>query len=156
MGFSRRMLMLSPLAASFPLRAQTRFPDRAIRVVIGYPAGGGTDVVGRPIMQRLSEQLGVPVVVENRAGANGNIAMEHVARAEPDGYTIFMGDAGNLGITHALYPNLPFDTQRDFVGVAQLTAGPDARLRLDSRLCTRHCARCADARGTRKLDAIGA
>ena len=57
MGFSRRMLMLSPLAASFPLRAQTRFPDRAIRVVIGYPAGGGTDVVGRPIMQRLSEQL---------------------------------------------------------------------------------------------------
>ena len=124
MGFSRRMLMLSPLAASFPLRAQTRFPDRAIRVVIGYPAGGGTDVVGRPIMQRLSEQLGVPVVVENRAGANGNIAMEHVARAEPDGYTIFMGDAGNLGITHALYPNLPFDTQRDFVGVAQLTAGP--------------------------------
>lgn len=50
--------------------------------------------------------------------------MEHVARAEPDGHTLFMGDAGNLGITHALYPTLPFDTQRDFVGVAQLTAGP--------------------------------
>ncbi|HEV7267361.1 MAG TPA: tripartite tricarboxylate transporter substrate binding protein [Falsiroseomonas sp.] len=124
MTLSRRALMLAPLAAPLPVRAQARFPDRSIRVVIGYPAGGGTDTVGRPIMQRLSERLGVPVVVDNRGGANGNIAMEHVARAEPDGYTIFMGDAGNLAITHALYPNLPFDTQRDFVGVAQLTAGP--------------------------------
>ncbi|MCU0887238.1 MAG: tripartite tricarboxylate transporter substrate binding protein [Rubritepida sp.] len=120
---SRRAVLLAPLAAPALARAQA-FPDRPIRVVIGYPPGGGVDTIGRPIMQRLSDRLGVPVVVENRAGANGNIAMEHVARAEPDGHTLFMGDAGNLGITHALYPSLPFDTQRDFAGVAQLTAGP--------------------------------
>ncbi|HEV7456780.1 MAG TPA: tripartite tricarboxylate transporter substrate binding protein [Roseococcus sp.] len=123
---NRRSLLLATPALALPAttRAQGAFPDRPIRVVIGYPAGGGTDTVGRPIMQRLSEHLRVPVIVENRGGANGNIAMEYMSRVEPDGHTIFMGDAGNLGITHALYPNLPFDTQRDFVGVAQLTAGP--------------------------------
>lgn len=118
---TRRILGLAALAT--PAVAQS-FPDRPIRMVIGYPAGGGVDVVARPVMQRLSERLGQPVVVENRAGANGNIAMEFMARVDPDGHTLFMGDAGNLGITHALYPNLGFDTQRDFLGVAQLTAGP--------------------------------
>jgi tripartite-type tricarboxylate transporter receptor subunit TctC len=118
---TRRILGLCALAT--PAFAQS-FPERPIRMIIGYPAGGGVDVVARPVMQRLSERLGVPVVVENRAGANGNIAMEFAARVEPDGYTLFMGDAGNLGITHALYPHLSFDTQRDFLGVAQLTAGP--------------------------------
>jgi tripartite-type tricarboxylate transporter receptor subunit TctC len=123
MRLVRRSLLLAPLATPALAQAQA-FPDRPIRVVIGYPPGGGVDTVGRPIMQRLQERLGQAVVVENRAGANGNIAMEHVARADPDGHAIFMGDAGNLAITHALYPNLPFDTQRDFLGVAQLTAGP--------------------------------
>ena len=122
MPVTRRTLLLATLAT--PAFAQGTFPDRPIRLIIGYPAGGGVDVIGRPIMQRLSERLGQPVVVENRGGANGNIAMEFMARVEPDGHTLFMGDAGNLGITHALYPNLTFDTQRDFVGVAQLTAGP--------------------------------
>ncbi len=122
MTITRRALAFGSLA--LPALAQPAFPDRPIRMVIGYPAAGGVDTVGRPVMQRLSEKLGVPVVVENRPGANGNIAMEYVARVEPDGHTLFMGDAGNLGITHALYPSLPFDTQRDFAGVAQLTAGP--------------------------------
>ena len=127
MHATRRTLLLASLgtpAILSPALAQGTFPDRPIRLVIGYPAGGGVDTVGRPIMQKLSERLGQPVVVENRGGANGNIAMEYMARVEPDGHTLFMGDAGNLGITHALYPNLPFDTQRDFLGVAQLTAGP--------------------------------
>lgn len=127
MPVHRRPLLAAALALPAlhrPAGAQAGFPDRPIRVVIGYPPGGGVDTVGRPIMQRLQERLGQPVVVENRAGANGNIAMEHVARAEPDGHTLFLGDAGNLAITHALHPNLAFDTQRDFAGVAQLTAGP--------------------------------
>jgi len=127
MDATRRVLLFAPIAMPALIgraAAQAGFPDRPIRLVIGYPAGGGVDVIGRPIMQRLSERLGQPVVVENRGGANGNIAMEFMARAEPDGHMLFMGDAGNLAITHALYPNLPFDTQRDFVGVAQLTAGP--------------------------------
>ncbi len=122
MNAARRALLLAPPAT--PALAQAQFPERAIRVVIGYPPGGGVDTVGRPLMQRLSERLGQPVIIENRAGANGNIAMEYMARVEPDGYTLFLGDNGNLGITHALYPDLSFDTQRDFAGVAQLTAGP--------------------------------
>jgi tripartite-type tricarboxylate transporter receptor subunit TctC len=122
---TRRSALLAALAAqTLPAAAQPRFPDRPIRVIIGYPPGGGVDTVGRPILQKLSEVLGQPVVVENRAGANGNIAMAYFARVEPDGHTLFLGDAGNLGITHALYPNLTFDTQRDFVGIAQVTAGP--------------------------------
>jgi tripartite-type tricarboxylate transporter receptor subunit TctC len=127
MPLARRALLLAPLAAPLiaPLIARAQgFPDRPIRLVIGYPAGGGVDTQARPIAQRLSERLGQPVVVENRAGANGNIAMEWMARVEPDGHTLFVGDAGNLAMTHALHPNLPFDTQRDFVGIAQLTAGP--------------------------------
>lgn len=127
MTIARRSLLClastAPILGS-PATAQPAFPDRPIRVVIGYPAGGGVDTVGRPVMQRLQALLGKPVVVENRAGANGNVAMEHVARAETDGHVLFLGDAGNLAITHALYPNLPFDTQRDFVGIAQITVGP--------------------------------
>src|SRR5690606_27344343 len=127
MTVARRRLLRLASATPFlgwSARAQPGFPDRPIRVVIGYPAGGGVDTVGRPVMQRLQALLGKPVVVENRAGANGNVAMEHVARAEADGHVLFLGDAGNLAITHALYPNLPFDTQRDFVGIAQITVGP--------------------------------
>ncbi|MDB5412201.1 MAG: hypothetical protein JWR10_536 [Rubritepida sp.] len=124
MRLARRALLLAPLAAPMlSAKAQSSFPDRPIRMIIGYPPGGGVDTVGRPLMQLLSERLGQPVVVENRAGANGNIAMEYMARAEPDGHTLFMGDSGNLAITHALYPNLTFDTQRDFTAVAQLTVG---------------------------------
>ena len=100
MFVTRRALLLAPLAT--PAFAQGTFPDRPIRLVIGYPAGGGVDVIGRPIMQRLSERLGQPVVVENRGGANGNIAMEFMARVEPDGHMLFMGDAGNLGIAPCL------------------------------------------------------
>lgn len=127
MTIARRSFLFTAAAAPLlarPAAAQPTFPDRPVRVVIGYPAGGGVDTVGRPVMQRLQALLGKPVVVENRAGANGNLAMEHVARAEADGHVLFLGDAGNLAITHALYPNLPFDTQRDFVGVAQITVGP--------------------------------
>jgi tripartite-type tricarboxylate transporter receptor subunit TctC len=127
MTIARRSLLLTATIAPVvarPAIAQAAFPDRAIRIVVGYPAGGGVDTVGRPVMQALQARLGKPVVVENRAGANGNLAMEHVARADADGHVLFLGDAGNLAITHALYPNLPFDTQRDFVGVAQITVGP--------------------------------
>jgi tripartite-type tricarboxylate transporter receptor subunit TctC len=126
MTATRRTILASTLAAALarPAFSQGAFPDRPVRLVIGYPPGGGVDTVGRPIAGRLQERLGQPVVVENQAGANGNIAMARVARAEADGHTLFLGDAGNLGITHALYANLAFDTQRDFAGVAQLTAGP--------------------------------
>jgi tripartite-type tricarboxylate transporter receptor subunit TctC len=129
MTLHRRGLLLSGLGAALaaprPGRAQGAdgFPSRPIRVVIGFPPGGGIDTIARPTFQRLGDRLGHPVVVDNRAGNNGNIALDHVAKAAPDGYTLFFGNVGNY-TTHALFPNLGFDTLRDFAYVNQVTFGP--------------------------------
>jgi tripartite-type tricarboxylate transporter receptor subunit TctC len=88
-------------------------------MVIGFPPGGGVDIVARLIAPRLAEALGQAFLVENRAGANGNIAMDAVVQAAPDGYTLFYGNVGNLAVTNALYRNLSFDTWRDFIPIAQ-------------------------------------
>jgi tripartite-type tricarboxylate transporter receptor subunit TctC len=115
-----RRMALGATLLPFAARAQgSDYPSRPVRVIIGFPPGGGVDIVGRIVMPRLAERLGQPMPVENRAGANGNIAMEAVARAAPDGYTLFYGNVGNLAVTNALYPNLGFDTLRDFAPIGQ-------------------------------------
>ncbi len=96
----------------------------AIRLVVGFPAGGGVDAIARPVAHRWSERLGQPVLIDNRPGNNGNIAMDFVAKGVADGTQLFQGNVGNLAMTHALFPNLTFDTSRDFRGVGQLTLGP--------------------------------
>ena len=93
----RKFLHLAAGAAALPVlsriaRAQA-YPTRPVRIIVGYPAGGGTDIVARLIGQWLSERLGRPFIVENRAGANSNIATEAVVRAPPDGYTLFVMDS---------------------------------------------------------------
>jgi tripartite-type tricarboxylate transporter receptor subunit TctC len=110
-----------PFAAQpFTAGAQTaEYPNRAVRVLVGFPPGGGVDIVARLLMPKLQERLGQPFLVENRAGANGNIAMDAAVKSPADGYTLFYGNVGNLGVTNALYRDLPFDTLRDFVPVAQ-------------------------------------
>jgi tripartite-type tricarboxylate transporter receptor subunit TctC len=120
MDLLRRALLGAPLLTPALAAAQSG----SIRLVVGFPAGGGVDAIARPVAQRWAERLGQPVVIDNRAGNNGNIAMDHVAKAAPDGTTLFQGNVGNLAMTHALFPNLPFDTSRDFRGVGQLTLGP--------------------------------
>jgi tripartite-type tricarboxylate transporter receptor subunit TctC len=95
-----------------------------VRVLIGFPPGGGVDIIGRLVAPKLSEKLGQPVIVENRAGANGNIAMDAAAKSAPDGYTLFYGNIGNLAVTNALYRNLGFDTARDFAPMAQTIEVP--------------------------------
>lgn len=114
----RAALALPALALARPAMAQ-EFPQRPVRVVIGFPPGGGVDIVARLIMPRLSEALGQPFLVENRAGANGNIAMDAVHQGPADGYTLFYGNVGNLAVTNALYRNLGFDTLRDFIPIGQ-------------------------------------
>jgi tripartite-type tricarboxylate transporter receptor subunit TctC len=114
----RAALALPALILARPAAAQD-YPSRPVRVVIGFPPGGGVDIVARLIMPRLSEALGQPFLVENRAGANGNIAMDAVHQSTPDGYTLFYGNVGNLAVTNALYRNLSFDTLRDFVPIGQ-------------------------------------
>lgn len=124
MSLTRRAALAAPAAAVLAAPGLVRAQSGTIRVVVGFPAGGGVDAIARPIAQRWSERLGQPVVVDNRAGNNGNIAMDFVAKAAPDGNTLFQGNVGNFAMTHALFPNLPFDTARDFRFIGQITLGP--------------------------------
>jgi tripartite-type tricarboxylate transporter receptor subunit TctC len=113
--------LLLVAASSF---AQPAFPTRAIRVVVPTTAGGVPDVLARTVGNRMSEALGQPVVVENRAGAGGILAAESVLKAPPDGHTLFLGDTGNYAVSAALYANFPYDVQRDFVPVVLAAAPP--------------------------------
>lgn len=94
------------------------YPNRPVRLVVPYPAGGPVDIVGRLTAQKLGEQLGTQFVVDNRAGANGNIAGEIVARASGDGYTLLMGANGNIAVNPALYRKMSFDPARDLAPIS--------------------------------------
>ncbi len=106
-----------------PALAQA-FPDRAIRLVVPFPAGGPTDIVARPLAQMLGEALKQPVVVDNRGGAGGAIGAEVVAKSLPDGYTLLMGTVGTNAINGALYRKLSYDPVRDFTAIALVASAP--------------------------------
>ena len=108
------------LALAGAAAAQGHFPSRPITIVVGFAAGGATDTAARIIARKLSENLGVSVVVDNRAGAGGNIAHQQVANAAPDGYTILLGSVGPLTVAPHLVKDLPYDPQKD---LAPLTMG---------------------------------
>ncbi len=100
--------------------AQQKFPTKPIRIVVPFSAGGGTDTMARVIAQKMSENWGQPVVIENRTGAGGTIGIAIAAKATPDGHTLLVSSAGFV-INAALHPNkLPYDTLRDFTGVSQI------------------------------------
>ncbi|WP_029043192.1 tripartite tricarboxylate transporter substrate binding protein [Cupriavidus sp. WS] len=96
------------------------YPSRPIRFVVPYAAGGTTDLVARTVGQRIGEKLGQPVVVENRPGAGGNIGMEAVAKAAPDGYTIGFGAISTNALNPHIYKHVPFDPRKDFTAVSLL------------------------------------
>ena len=124
---TRRLALLVPalLVALAPMLAQAQaFPSRALKMVVPFPAGGGTDLVGRAIAAKLGEALGQPVVVENRPGAGGNIAADAVAKAAPDGHTLLIGTNGPLAVSPALAKNLPYDVPRDFAFVTLVGTAP--------------------------------
>lgn len=100
------------------------YPDRPIRLVVGFPPGGGADFVARQVAQRLGESLKTSVVVDNKAGANGTIAAAEVARAAPDGYTLLLGVTASQSISPALSPKLPYDPLRDFTPITQVGYTP--------------------------------
>jgi tripartite-type tricarboxylate transporter receptor subunit TctC len=110
------------LAAGIAGAAAQTYPDRAIKVMVPYPAGGPTDTVARAVSQALSTDLGQSVVVENQSGAGGRIAMKAVARGTPDGYTLLLGGTNNNAITPALYKDLDFDAAKDFAPVAAIAS----------------------------------
>jgi tripartite-type tricarboxylate transporter receptor subunit TctC len=118
------LLAASVLQPAIAATATPGYPARPIRWVVAFPAGGGTDLVARTIAPRLTELLGQPIVIDNRAGASGVIGAEIVARATPDGYTLLFGTSGALGVLPLLSSKLPFDTVRDFAPVSMLSVIP--------------------------------
>src|SRR5215467_11453057 len=112
------------LAISAGVCAQS-YPSKPIRMIVAYPPGGGTDIVGRTVAQKLGEALGQSVVVENRGGASGNIGTELAAHAAPDGYTILMGNVAPNAINASLFRNLPFDPVADFAPVTLVASTPN-------------------------------
>jgi tripartite-type tricarboxylate transporter receptor subunit TctC len=111
LGFMLALILLGQA------HAQTAWPAKPIRMIVGFAAGGSTDVTARIIAQALSERLGQPVVVENRGGAGGNIGAEAVAKADPDGYTLLMATSSTFAANPNLYKSLPFDVQKDFAPI---------------------------------------
>ena len=124
----RRLLLSSAAAAvlALPALAQAPWaPERPVRMLVGFAAGGSTDTSARLLAQAMSERLGQPVVVENRPGAGGNIAAEAAARAAPDGHTLFLATSGTLLANKYLYRSLPFDPDRDFAPLALVNIVPN-------------------------------
>jgi tripartite-type tricarboxylate transporter receptor subunit TctC len=107
-----------------PVVAQAPYPDRPIRIVVGFTPGGGNDIIARVFGQKLSESLGQPVVIENKPGAGAIVATEFVARSAPDGYTLLVGASGAMVINPAVYEKLNYDTMRDFRPVSILGSFP--------------------------------
>ena len=113
---------LISLILSAPVNAQT-YPNKPVRVVIPYPPGGPTDIVARVLFQQVSEATGQQFLLDNRAGAGGNIGAEIVAKAPADGYTLLIGTTAHA-INMSLFKNLNYDVQKDFAPVSLLTQGP--------------------------------
>jgi len=121
--------MISPLLAQTspgppPASSSTPWPTHPVRLIVNFPAGGAADLLARLIGQSLSETFGQPVVVENKAGANGNLGGEMVARAAPDGYILLMSSGGMVAINPHLYANMSFDPTKDIVPVASVARVP--------------------------------
>ncbi len=100
------------------------YPNKPIRIVIPYAAGGTSDILARQIGPKLTEAWGQPVIVENKPGANGNVGADFVAKSAPDGYTLLLTDLGGLVISASVYPKLPFNPAKDFTPVVMVSYSP--------------------------------
>ena len=124
------------LLACSPLAGAQAWPSKPIRMIVTFPPGGSTDLVARAMAPRMAEKLGQQIIIENRPGAGGNIGMDLVAKAAPDGYTVGIGAAGALAVNVSLYPSMPFAPEKDLAPVSMvamipflLVAGPALQAR---------------------------
>ena len=120
-----RTLVLLVLAGLNSTAFAQSYPTRVVRMVVAYPPGGSIDVVSRLVNQRLTAALGQQFIVENRAGAAGNIGTDYVAKATPDGYVLLMGSAASISSAPAVYAKLPYDPVRDLVTIVQVANQPN-------------------------------
>src|SRR5216683_5606782 len=114
-------MLAAPALAQGAAEAEAKsYPNRAIRMVVPFPPGGPTDIIARFVGQRMSENFGQPVVIENRAGGNTSIGAQAVARAAPDGYTLFVPMDTTMVVNPLVIPNLPYDPLKDFSPITLL------------------------------------
>jgi tripartite-type tricarboxylate transporter receptor subunit TctC len=131
-SFSRRALLALACATAIGgllgpedvAHAQASYPTKPVRLIVPFPPGGGTDILARVIGAKLTEALGQPVVVENKPGAGGNIGVDVVAKSPPDGYTMVIGQTSNLAVNPTLYPDLPYDPQKDLAPISLVADAP--------------------------------
>jgi len=121
----RAVIALAALLIAGQAIAQANYPDKPIRILAGFPAGGPSDIVARLVGDRLTEALGKPVVVEVMTGAGGTIATDRVIKSAPDGYTLLMATSGMIVVNPSLYPRLPFDPLKDLVPVIEISVQPN-------------------------------
>ncbi len=120
----RLMMVLACVAAASAAHAAEKFPQRPVRFIIPYAPGGATDITARQLQTRLSEAWGQPIVIDNRAGASGNIALELASRSAPDGYTLFVGNVSTNAINETTFSSLKVKPSRDLTGVTNLIQLP--------------------------------
>ena len=125
---TRRTLLASAaavlVAAPLSALAQTAWPTKPVKIVVPFAPGGTTDILARVVANELTKAFGQPFIVDNRAGAGGNIGSDIVAKAAPDGYTLLMGTVGTHGINKALYNKLSFDPVKDFKALTPVSYTP--------------------------------
>ncbi|MDO8371034.1 MAG: tripartite tricarboxylate transporter substrate binding protein [Polaromonas sp.] len=127
---NRRLALSSiTLAATFfialPVTAQTAWPTKPVRIVVPFAPGGTTDILARAVAPELTKAFGQPFIVDNRAGAGGNVGADLVAKSPGDGYTLLMGTVGTHGINKSLYSKMPFDPQKDFAPITLVAGVPN-------------------------------
>lgn len=118
------LLIVLAVASASGLRAAA-YPDHSVKVIVPFPPGGATDIVGRIVLQKLSERLGQQFFIENIAGAGGNIGMTAAARAPHDGYTVLLASS-SIVVNPSLYKSLPFDVEKDFIPITKVGASPNS------------------------------
>ncbi|MGB3067418.1 MAG: tripartite tricarboxylate transporter substrate binding protein [Ottowia sp.] len=123
-GLKRRGILFALLAASVGASANGAYPTRAVTIINPWAAGGPSDSFIRPIAQELGTRLGQPVVIDNKSGANGTIGATYVARAKPDGYTLFFSHLNPIAIAPSLQPKPPYDSVKDFAPITLIASGP--------------------------------
>jgi tripartite-type tricarboxylate transporter receptor subunit TctC len=123
-SFFACLLMALVLAAAGEARAQDTYPNRVIRFVVGFAAGGGNDIFARLVVNKFQENTGVTTIVENKPGAGGRISSEFVAHQPPDGYTVLVGATGQMSIAAAIYPDLGYHPTRSFIPLNMIASFP--------------------------------
>ncbi len=125
MANARRIVLAAAALCVAGAALSQNFPNRTVTLTVGFAPGGGTDTAARIIAQKLSEKIGQSVIVENKAGAGGNIAAQHIAGAPPDGYTIHLTSVGPMSVAPHIVKNLPYDPKRDFAPITMGVVFPN-------------------------------